>query len=106
MDLRKPGTSETFFEQVFEDMLDFAGAADHANVPGVGFKGRAEGVLVQVVAAGDDDDPGCLVGFQFADGLWNVTKFQLHFIAKNDGVGQVAAVIYDDDTEIKSRCQA
>src|SRR5436305_8576318 len=106
MDLRKPGTSETFFEQVFEDMLDFAGAADHANVSGVGFKGRAEGVLVQVVAAGDDDNPGCLVGFQFANGLGDVTKLQLHFIAKNDGVSQVAAIIYDDDTKIELRCQA
>ena len=97
---------EAFFEQVFEDVFDFAWAADHADVFGVRFKGCAEGVLIKVVPAGDDDDPGCFVWLQVANGLGDITKGQLHFVAKDKRVGEVAAIIYDDDAKIKLGCQA
>src|SRR5579859_8136961 len=97
---------EAFFEQVFEDMFDFVGTADHAYVPGVGFEGRAQGIFIQVVSSGDDDDPGCFVRLQLADSLRDVAKCQLYFFVEGEGIGEVTAIIYDDDAEIELSCQA
>src|SRR5437763_1247068 len=97
---------EAFFEQVFEDMFDFARAADHADVFGVRFKGCTKGVLIKVMPAGDDDDPGGFIWFQVANGLGDVAKGQLHFFTEDERVGEVAAISYDDDAKIKLSCQA
>src|SRR6266699_6106754 len=63
MHLLQAFTRHPFAKQVTEDVLDLARAANHANIAGRGFEGGTQGILVEVMAACDDDDPAGLVGF-------------------------------------------
>src|SRR5215469_2860497 len=105
MHLSHPLTRYALFEQVTEDILDLARAANHAHVPGMSFQGGSQRILVEMMTACHNDDPACLVGLQLANGLRDIAKGQLHLLAKCLRVGQVAPVIYNDDTKIERGCQ-
>src|SRR5712692_857772 len=105
MYLLQPLTRDALFEQVFKDMFDLIGAANHADITGVGFECGTQGVLVEMVPACDDDDPACLIRLQVANGLGNVTEAQLYFLAKDLRVSQVTAIIYHHYTKVKLGCQ-
>src|SRR6266566_6343301 len=105
VDLGELFTCDAIFEQVTEYLFDFAGAADHAYIAGMGFQSGSQGVLVKMMPARDDDYPAGLVRLEFAYSLRDIAKGQLYLLAKDLWVRQVTAIIYDDDTKIKGCCQ-
>src|SRR5258708_8788913 len=93
------------FEQVTEDVLDLARAANHPHLPGMSFQGGSQRILIDMMTTCHDDDPACLVRLQLANGLRDIAKGQLHLFAECLRIGQVAPVIYDYDTKIERGCQ-
>src|SRR5258708_19880511 len=104
MHLGQPFMRYALFEQVTEDVLDLARAANHTHVPGMSFQGGSQRILIEMMTTCHDDDPACLVRLQLANGLRDIAKGQLHLFAECLRIGQVAPVIYDYDTKNEPGC--
>src|SRR5258708_3756791 len=87
-------------------MFDLIGAANHTDIAGVGFECGTQSILVEMVSACDNNDPACLVRFEIANGLGDVTKGQLYFLVKDLRVSQVAAIIHHHNRKVKQICQS
>src|SRR6266699_3881843 len=105
MHLRQSFTRDALFEEVTKNIFDLARAANHAHVPCVGFECRLQRVLIEMVAACNNHNPAGLVGLQLANRLRDISKGQLHLIAKSLWIGQVTPVIYHHNAKVQLRHQ-
>src|SRR5712671_6242730 len=99
-------TCYPFPQQVTEDILDLARAANHANIAGGGFECGTQGVLIKVMTTCDDDNPAGLVRFQLTNGLWNIAECNLYLIAEHVRISQVTSIIDDNNAVVELCYQA